>query len=54
MKIFRVEAMGDVMYIQAKDILDAKKQLKLSCGDIPDRMLEWNEVDSKPDDEEFL
>lgn len=54
MSLFKVEAMGDVMYIEADDKTAAQKQLMDFCGDIPASMLKWSEVEELPDGEEIL
>jgi len=54
MKIFKVVAEGDTVYLKAKDLDDAKNILKVKIGPIPDRLLAFSEVDSVPKDEELL
>jgi hypothetical protein len=52
--IFKVEAQGDTMYIQAADQLAAKNRLFDMVGEMPDRILKWTEVKKLPEGEEFL
>ena len=55
MKIFKVEAQGDVLYIQAASQENARIHLfEAMMGPIPDSLLQWSEVDVLPDGEEFL
>jgi hypothetical protein len=54
MKIFKVTAQGDVVYIQAVDLEAAKKRLLEVMGEIPAKLLTFSEVDKLPEDEEFL
>lgn len=53
-KIFKVEAQGDTLYIQAPTKADAHLQLTEKIGPIPERLLKWSEVKSLPKGEEFL
>lgn len=53
-KIFKVEAEGDVVYVDATDLADAKKQFKQKIGDIPSSLLTFSQVDSLPEDEVFI
>lgn len=54
MKIFKCTAESDAVYIRVADLEAAKKRFKEFMGDVPASLLEWEEVVSKPDDEEFL
>ena len=55
MKTYKCEAMGDVVYIQADDLLSAKARFTEVMGDdVPESMLTWSEVESLPDGEEYL
>lgn len=54
LKIFKVQAEGDTMYIQAPTLQDARNKLKDKCGPIPESLLTWTRVDNLPEDEEFL
>ena len=54
MKIFKVEAQGDTLYIQAKDQSDALRQLEEFVGPIPSSLLTWTEIAELPSGEEFL
>lgn len=53
-KIFKVEAEGDTVYIQAPDKSSARERLFKFTGEIPDSWLTWSEVDSLPEGEAFL
>jgi hypothetical protein len=53
-RIFKVEAQGDTLYIQAPTQEDAHLQLTEKIGPIPDRLLTWGEVKKLPKGEEFL
>ena len=53
-KIFKVEAQGDTLYIQAPTKEDAHLQLTEKIGPIPERLLTWTEVTKLPKGEEFL
>jgi hypothetical protein len=52
--IFKVEAEGDVMFIKAGDLADAKRKLLAVMGPIPESMLTWTEVEALPAGEEFM
>lgn len=54
MKIFKVVAGGDEMYIQAKDQAAARMRLFEFTGPMPDSMLTWTEVTELPEGQEFL
>lgn len=54
MKIFKVEAQGDTMYIQAPSQLKAQERLEEMCGFIPEELLTWSEVKKLPKGEDFL
>lgn len=54
MKIFKVEAEGDTLYIQAESQKAARKQLHDKIGYVPDGMLTWSEVESLPEGQELL
>jgi hypothetical protein len=54
MKIFKVEAEGDTMYIQAPDKDSARVRLFKFTGEMPENLLTWSEVDALPKGEEFL
>jgi hypothetical protein len=53
-KIFKVEAEGDTMYIQAEDKRAAQTRFTEKIGDIQVELLKWDEVDTLPDGEEFM
>lgn len=52
--VFKVEAPGDTLYIQAPTQEDAHIQLSEKIGYIPEYLLTWSEVKELPQDEEFL
>lgn len=54
MNIFKVEAQGDVVYIQAEAQSEAEKKLFAFTGPIPLSLLVWNIVEEIPDGEELL
>lgn len=54
MKIFKVEAEGDVVYIQAKDESYARQRLTEVMGAIPDSLVKYTVVKKLPKGEEFL
>lgn len=47
-KIFKVEAEGDTLYINAGSLTQAKARLLKMVGPIPVHMLTWTEVDALP------
>ena len=54
MKIFKVEAQGDTLYIRANHQSDALRQLEEFSGPIPSNLLTWSEIKKLPKGEEFL
>jgi len=54
MKIFKVEAQGDTLYIRANHQSDALRQLEEFSGPIPSHLLTWSEVKKLPEGEEIL
>jgi hypothetical protein len=54
MKIFKVEAQGDTLYIRANHQSDALRQLEEFSGPIPSSLLTWSEIDKLPKGEELL
>jgi hypothetical protein len=44
MKIWKIEAAGDTVYLQAEDLNHAKKELKGKIGDIPSSVMQMPEV----------
>lgn len=54
MAIFKVDAEGDTLYIEAETQVDAALQLTQKVGPIPASMLTWTEVDALPDGEVLL
>ena len=54
MKIFKVEAQGDILYIRASHQSDALRQLEEFSGPIPSSLLTWSEVIKLPKGEKFL
>jgi hypothetical protein len=53
-KIFKVEAQGDIVYINAESESAARQYLNEEMGEIPRSLLKFSVVDALPDDEEFL
>lgn len=53
-RIFKADAMGDIMYIGAKDQAEAARKLQDVCGPIPKSMIDWSEVDSLPKGEVLM
>jgi hypothetical protein len=55
MKIFKIDAQGDTVYVQAESEADALKRLDAAgMGEIPRSMLTLTVVKALPKDEEFL
>jgi hypothetical protein len=54
MEIWKVEACGDVVYINAENLTGAKVTLKAIMGEIPASLLKWTKVEELPEGEEFL
>ena len=54
MAIYKVEAAGDVVYINATDEAEARKRLQDVMGQIPKRMLKFSVCEALPEGEEFL
>jgi hypothetical protein len=54
MEIFQCNAQGDVFYILAEDLADAQDRLIAVLGNISTQFLQWKEVDTLPEGEEFL
>lgn len=54
MKIFKVEAQGDTLYIRAPHKSDALRQLEEFAGPIPSSLLTWTEIAKLPKGEQFL
>lgn len=54
MKIFKIDAQGDTVYIQAATEPEAIYKLTSAMGEIPTRLLTITIVDALPDGEEFL
>lgn len=54
MKVFECKAMGDLVYIRAKDLEEAKQKLTANMGEIPASILKWKEIKALPKGEEFL
>jgi len=52
--IFKVEAEGDVVYIEAVDRKAAEARLTEVMGPIPKSLLRWNTVENLPKGEELL
>ncbi|GLS13588.1 hypothetical protein [Hydrogenophaga electricum] len=54
MKIFRCDAEGDTLYIEAETVQEARTQLHEKVGPIPDSLLSWSVVVTLPDGETLL
>lgn len=54
MAIWKVQAEGDTVYIEAPDREAAEDRLTQFMGDIPTHLLTFTIVDKMPDDEELL
>lgn len=53
-KIFKVTAMGDVVYIKAATTFGARKRINELFGEIPESIWEMVEVDEIPEGEEAI
>jgi hypothetical protein len=53
-KIYKCDAEGDTVYIQARSEQEAKEILFSKMGEIPESLLSWSTVAKLPKDEEFL
>jgi hypothetical protein len=53
-KIFKIEAEGDTIYLQAETLAQAKVQLENKMGQIPEELLTWTEIKKLPKGEEFI
>ena len=53
-EVFRVEAQGDVLYIDAFTLVEAKLILHQHMGDIPESLLAWSGPLPLPAGEEAL
>lgn len=53
-KVFRVDAQGDTLYINAPTLKEAQAVLCRHMGDIPQNMLRWSGQVRLPDGEEAL
>jgi hypothetical protein len=54
MAIFKIEACGDTVYIEAETKQLAKNELFAHMGAIPEKLLKWSEVAELPEGEELL
>jgi hypothetical protein len=52
--IWKVEAEGDTVYVEADDIDEAEKKFQKYFGKIPKRMMKWTVVDKIPEGEETI
>ncbi len=52
--IFKVEAEGDTVYIEAEDKKTAHARLTEIMGPIPSSLLKWSSVEKLPKGEELL
>lgn len=53
-KVFKVEAQGDTIYIDAATRAEAESILRRHMGDVPASLLTWSGPVPLPDDEEAL
>ena len=53
-KIFKIDAEGDTVYVNADNEKDAKARLHKIVGPMPDDLLTITEVEKLPEGEEFL
>jgi len=54
MKLFKVEAENDTVYFKAKSLEHAKEKFENICGDVPDSIVHWQEINELPEGEEAL
>jgi hypothetical protein len=54
MKIFKVEAEDDTLYIEAANFQAASDRLEKFMGIIPESLLKWSEAKELPEGEELL
>lgn len=54
MAIFKVEAEGDTIYIEAGDKEEAQAKLTAVFGSIPESLLTWTEGAELPEGEEAI
>lgn len=54
MSIYKVDAIGDTMYIQAESQEEAQEKLFETTGEIPEGLLSWSIVNKLPKGEELL
>jgi hypothetical protein len=54
MAIWKVEAQGDVVYVDAAGLAAAKERVREVIGSIPHHLLTFTEVEELPEDEVFL
>jgi len=54
MKIYKITAEGDVVYVKAADRVAAYARLIALMGPIPQSLLTYEEVPKLPEGEEFL
>jgi hypothetical protein len=54
MKIFKAEAEGDTIYVEAEDLDLAKNKFTAVMGEMPEGLVTWSEVDSLPEGEELM
>lgn len=54
MAIFKIEAEGDTVYVDAESRYAAREYLFQKTGEIPDDLLTFTEVDAIPEGEELL
>jgi len=54
MQIWKVEAEGDTLYIEAEDFQAANDRFEKFMGIMPQSLLAWTQVEKLPEGEEFL
>ena len=54
MEIWKCEAEGDVVYIQAENLAGAQARFKKVIGYVPLSILKWTKIDALPKGEEYL
>lgn len=54
MSIFKVEAQGDTLYVEAEDLQSACSKFTECIGVVPTSLCVWQQVDELPDGEEAI
>lgn len=52
--IWKVEAVGDTVYLQGETIDEAERKFENAFGCIPKKLVTWTEVPELPEGEEFI